>query len=47
MDVGVCGAACPILGVDVDLLDDFSKDVVIPQLCEMGVNVEGCLFCPQ
>jgi hypothetical protein len=42
----VCGT-CPSLGVDAENLDDYSNDVVIPALCEMGINVNGCLFCPQ
>lgn len=38
---------CPVLSVNEDLIDAQSKDFVIPTLCDMGVNVNGCLFCPQ
>lgn len=42
----ICGS-CPRFLVDEETLDDFGKNVVLPQLCDMGVNVNGCLFCPQ
>ncbi|NJK32002.1 MAG: hypothetical protein HC927_06030 [Deltaproteobacteria bacterium] len=45
--VFACNSSCPQLSTGDAPLDDFSKDVVIPQLCEMGVNVDGCLVCPQ
>jgi hypothetical protein len=46
VDGNPCGS-CPRLFVNTATLDDYSKDVVIPTLCEMGVNANGCLFCPQ
>jgi hypothetical protein len=45
-ELNLCGT-CPRVSVNTDNLDDYSKDVVIPTLCEMGVNVNACLFCPQ
>ncbi|NJK32004.1 MAG: hypothetical protein HC927_06040 [Deltaproteobacteria bacterium] len=47
MDEYGCYSSCPSLQVDENQLDDFSKQVVIPQLCDMGVDVNGCLSCPQ
>ena len=41
-----CGS-CPRVGVSLELIDDNSLEFVIPVLCEMGVNVNNCLFCPQ
>jgi Leucine-rich repeat (LRR) protein len=38
---------CPVLSVDTELLDAQSVDFVIPTLCNMGVDVNNCLFCPQ
>jgi hypothetical protein len=46
VDGNLCGS-CPRLSVNTGTLDDYSKNVVIPTLCEMGVNANGCLFCPQ
>jgi hypothetical protein len=46
VEPNLCGT-CPRLGVTTENLDDYSNAVVIPTLCEMGINVNGCLFCPQ
>jgi internalin A len=38
---------CPTVAVTEDNLDDYSKNVVIPTLCQMGINANACLLCPQ
>jgi hypothetical protein len=47
VDVNLCNSSCPQLHVSEESVDDFSKNVVIPMLCDMGVDVNNCLSCPQ